>query len=122
MRENTMFVTKQERKPFKLEVHWNTALSRLDEEKYQKPMTQEDRGKLKLLANYLGPQVYEVIDWAVKNWQEFALDAKYDKGLPCYPQQPHIGFLLKYHDVAVNLMQPTADVEAKELSQPNEPK
>lgn len=75
---------------------------------YQKPLTGKERGQLKLLQNQLGPATREVIAWAVSHWQRFAGDAATDAGLGLdgYPKAPHIGFLLKYHATAVNLMLP----------------
>jgi hypothetical protein len=67
-------------------------------------LTPRQFGQLKLLQRGLGGLTAEVIAWTVNNWWTFSLDAMYKAGLPSRPSKPHIGFLLKHYDVAVNLM------------------
>lgn len=104
-------------KPFSLELLWQSRLLALGEGKWQKALTQKERGQLKMLANVLGPLTNEVIGWAVANWWKFASKAQTEAGLPCFPGQPHIGFLLAHCAVAVNQMQ--ASTKAQGLPAPN---
>jgi hypothetical protein len=71
---------------------------------YQKPLTQKERGQLKMLANKIGAQTAEVIEFAIKNWTNFGYKASVEAGFGDYPSRPHIGFLLAHHHAAINLM------------------
>ena len=70
---------------------------------YQKPLTQKEIGQLKQLARYLGPLTESVVRYAIQYWVTFASTAGAEAGT-AWPTSPHIGFLLKHHAVAVNLM------------------
>jgi hypothetical protein len=113
MPEKHMFEAKCEKKPFSLGVRWHSRLSLLSGREWQKPLTQKERGQLKLLANALGPLTHEVIDWALENWLKFARRAESAAGLTTFPTEPHIGFLLAHCGVAVNMMQSVAEAKMK---------
>src|SRR5215210_1091395 len=66
--------------------------------------TGREFGQLKQLSKWLGPSTPAVIGWAIHHWSEFAARAMSDKGLASSPEVPHVGFLVTYHDVAVNRM------------------
>jgi hypothetical protein len=102
------------KKPFSLEIRWNSRLSLLNGEKWQKPLTQKERGQLKNLANALGPLTNEVMDWALENWSDFASTAATQSGVNGYPSAPHIGFLLAHCGVAVNQMKSIAAAKRKQ--------
>ena len=70
---------------------------------YQKPVTQKEHGQLKYLERCLGPRTRPVIAYAVQNWWKFAAKAQAVAGLSTFPTEPHIGFLLKHHGVAMAL-------------------
>jgi hypothetical protein len=74
---------------------------------YLKPLTGREAGQLKQLHKYLGEKTHDVIAYAINNWWKFASVAGAEAAVP-WPTSPHIGFLLKHHAVAVNLMQPVA--------------
>jgi hypothetical protein len=101
------------KKPFSLEVHWNSRLAMLSDSSWQKSLTQKERGQLKMLADKMGSQTREVIAYAVKNWSQFAEKSAGQCGLVTYPTQPHIGFLLAHHHVAMNMMHSAAMHEKK---------
>jgi len=88
-----------------LESHWKKKCSLAMDGIYQKPLTGKERGQLKMLAKYLGgnEQAKEVISYAVEHWWKFAVaaSAAADTGMPT---EPHIGYLLKHHAVAVKLL------------------
>jgi len=69
-----------------------------------KTLTPKELGQLKLLRKSLGDVTSEAMDWALKNWQLFSHEARVQAGLSSAPVAPHIGFFLKHHAVAVNLM------------------
>jgi hypothetical protein len=77
---------------------------------YQKPLTGKQCGQLKMLSKYLGDQTKPVIDYALNHWWKFATQAAAAAGTSC-PADPDIGFLLKHHAVAVNLLVPAAEVK-----------
>ena len=72
---------------------------------YQKPLTGKEAGQLKQLHTYLGDQTKPVIAYAVEHWWKFASQAGASAGTS-FPADPNIGFLLKHHAVAVNLLMP----------------
>ncbi|MDT8071044.1 MAG: hypothetical protein ROO76_23045 [Terriglobia bacterium] len=76
---------------------------------FQKQLTGRDRGQLKMLADKVGAQTKDVIQYAVNNWWKFATKASAMSGVGSFPTAPHIGFLLKHHAVAVNLYMGTSD-------------
>lgn len=73
--------------------------------KYQHPLTGKESAQLKQLHAYLGTQTRPVIDYVVEHWWKFANRAAAAAGCSC-PTDPHIGFLLKHHAVAVELLTP----------------
>ena len=87
-----------------LGAYWKSRCA-LVEKGYQKPLTGKEAGQLKLLSNYLGDQTRPVIAYAVEHWWKFASRAGAAAGTS-FPADPNIGFLLKHHAVAVNLLTP----------------
>jgi hypothetical protein len=75
---------------------------------YQKPLTTREVGQLKQLDKYLGLQCRPVIRYALEHWGRFASRAGAEAGV-AWPVSPHVGFLLKHHAVAVNLMMETSN-------------
>jgi hypothetical protein len=113
---------KQAGKPtFSLEKQWNSRMALISGGKDQEPLTPKQRGQLKMLANRLGAQTKDVIDFAVKNWTKFGYKAMYSAGLNSFPDDPHIGFLLKHHHVVVATLQSIA-ATPKPLPPPPPPK
>lgn len=82
--------------------YWKSRMAML-QEGYQKPLTGKELGQLKQLFKYLGDQTKPVIDYAVSHWWKFASQAAASAGVS-FPADPHIGFLLQHHAVAVNLL------------------
>jgi len=74
---------------------------------FQRALTGKECGQLKQLHKYLGPDTRPVIDYAINHWWKFASRAGASAGVT-FPAEPHIGFLLKYHGVAMNLLRPEA--------------
>jgi hypothetical protein len=83
---------------------WQANMARMNGVVEQKPLTPRQFGQLKLLRNLLEDITWDVMLWALENWTRFSQEAKIRAGLPCAPADPHIGFLLAHHEVAVNLM------------------
>lgn len=88
-----------------LSAYWKSRCA-LISQTYQKPLTQKEQGQLKMLQGYLGEQTRPVIDYVVEHWYKFATRAATAAGCSC-PSEPHIGFLLKHHAVAINLLVPS---------------
>ena len=88
-------------------------------DQYQHPLTAKQQGQLKQLFKYLGPQTKPVIAYAVEHWWKFASHAGAAAGCS-HPAEPHIGFLLKHHAVAVNLLtKPSPPPSVPEPGLPN---
>ena len=92
------------KRPFVLEECWKAGLSKRDGQSWQKPLTQKERGQLKMLANALGSETHAVIDYALANWAKISLKAESAAGLSTSPSEPKIGFLLAHYDVVVKFM------------------
>ena len=101
------------KRPFSLGIRWQEHVARVSGGMWQKHLTQQECGQLKMLANTLGSRTNEVIVWAVENWINFARQAQSEAGLSAFPYEPRIGFLLMHCDVAVNRMHTIA--KAKEI-------
>ena len=69
---------------------------------YVKPLTDKEVGQLKYLWKCVGDEAADVAAFALKNWHRFASRAGVQAGVPG-PEEPHIGFLVKHHAVAVNM-------------------
>jgi hypothetical protein len=87
-----------------LEAYWKSRCALVSNE-YQRPLTGKERGQLKQLSKYLGTETKPVIAYAVEHWLKFSTHAAISAGT-VGAESPHIGFLLKYHAVAVNLLHP----------------
>jgi len=90
-------------KPMVLFNHWQACVA-AKYGGYQHPPTKQNSGQFKKLGKYLGDQSQAVITYAVDNWWKFAAEASAIAGIGSWPTNPDIGFLLKHHAVAVNLL------------------
>lgn len=92
----------------RLDIHWNSRCAAIYGG-YQKPLTWKEKGQLGQLSKYLLGNTRDVIDWSLDNWDKFVYKVALEAGLHTYPDNPCIsggvGFLLKYHAVALNMMQ-----------------
>jgi hypothetical protein len=71
---------------------------------FQKQWTAEDRGKARHLKLQLGAQTVPVVDRVLQNWAVYCAYVQQTKGHVKAPAQPDLGYLLKYCDVAVQLI------------------
>jgi hypothetical protein len=71
---------------------------------FQKALTGKECGQLKQLHKSLGEETRPVISYVISHWWKFASRAAASAGISSWPADPHIGFLLKHHAVAVNLL------------------
>ena len=79
----------------------------------ERPLMGKEFGQLKTLRSKLGALTGEVISWTLDNWHSFSLETRDEVGLPCAPPTPHIGFLLKHHEIARRMwVQSIADEKA----------
>jgi hypothetical protein len=90
-------------KPMPLFNHWQARVA-AKYRGYQPPPTQKDMGELKRVGKYLGDQSQAAIEYAVDNWWKFASEAAAGAGTGSWPADPDIGFFVKHHAVAVNLL------------------
>jgi len=78
-----------------------------------------EHGQLKRLKESVGSETAkEVIEYVLKGWSSFVTRAEEDAGAIALPAKPNVGFLLKYHFIAVSMMlaeqQMIAKKEARE--------
>lgn len=85
-----------------LEMLWKRNMALL-ETGFVKNLTNKERGQLKLLMQGCGEDARAVVDWATQHWTKFCISTMQQKGLSTTPDSPVVGFLLQYHDVAMNL-------------------
>jgi len=71
---------------------------------FQKALTGKECGQLKQLHKSLKEETRPVISYVISHWWKFASRAAASAGMSSWPVDPHIGFLLKHHAVAVNLL------------------
>lgn len=93
-----------------LGAYWKSRCALVSQD-YQHPLTAKQLAQLKQLSKYLGDRTKPVIAYAVEHWWKFASRAGASAGCS-FPADPHIGFLLKHHAVAVNLLYPAEVPEA----------
>jgi hypothetical protein len=93
-----------------LGAYWQSRVKLVTEnpKAYLPPLTLKQRGQLSHLKKKLGEMTRPVIAYAVEHWMKFASEAADYAGWSDYPTNPDIGFLLKHHHVAVNLLMPKA--------------
>lgn len=70
---------------------------------FQKQWTGKELGQAGKLTRALGDQAWPVVRWALDNWPALAFEVKQAKGTGSAPAEPHLGWLLQYHDVAVRM-------------------
>ena len=74
-------------------------------------MTMADKGKLGRIAKAVGKdRALAVIEFAIRNWQKFAIAAKDQKGLGGAPERPVVGFLLQHYAVALESLEEASKV------------
>jgi hypothetical protein len=83
---------------------------------FQKELTAKELGQLKNVHKALGDQALEVMRWALTNWQKFTSEVGAAKGLAQQPVNPHVGYFSAHYDVAVNLMNKSAQSIAKGIT------
>jgi len=103
--------------PTGLSSYWLACVALVSDGQFQKPLIMKQTGQLKMLSKILGEKTKPVIEWSVNNWQKFSFEAKANAGLDTSPMTPEIGFLLKYCDTAVNLME-KKDKKLQSIAQP----
>lgn len=86
---------------------------------YVKDLTAQARGQLKLVIKALGGErAYTVLDFALQNWGAFVIEVRAAKGFQSVPEKPDVGFFLKYHDIAVALMdKPKIEAPTQSIAQ-----
>jgi hypothetical protein len=81
----------------------------------------KEHGQLGRLTKSLGmKQATAVVEYAIRNWGEFSQKAAKDIGSDIFPPKPCVGWLYKYHAIAVLMLhedsQSTAKQQAKKDS------
>jgi hypothetical protein len=85
-----------------LAIAWKKAVAG-DGGDFVKDLTQKELGQLKQLMAKVGSDTPQLIAWALPHWPDFAFSVRHQKDLKSSPSEPHLGFLLAHHDVAMNL-------------------
>jgi hypothetical protein len=98
--------------PAKLALRWKKRLAKTYGG-YVKDLTGAEMGQLGLLAKMMGPTdtakyIEKTVDLAATNWEEYVFEVRAKYGLTTTPERPVVGFLLKYHDVAIQMLQSSA--------------
>lgn len=67
---------------------------------FQKAWTNKDLGQAKKLCAALQNDTWPIVKWALEHWGQLVFTAKDLHGKKAAPSEPHLGWLLQYHDVA----------------------
>ena len=70
---------------------------------HQKPLTFEDRRRLRKLGDDIGKHAVEVVSHTLHKWFRFGERARYADGLNAFPAIPTIGFLQLHQKQAVDM-------------------
>lgn len=85
-------------------IRWKKEYSGVYGEFFGTP-TAADVGKLGRIGKAVGlEKALEIVSWAVRDWQKYAVMVRDQKGLAVVPERPVIGFLLMHYDVALEAM------------------
>ncbi len=68
------------------------------------PLGPKEFGQLKCLRDRCGPDTQHIIEWVLHWWLEFTDCVRQQTGFDSVPLLPHVGFLLKFHMIAVAMM------------------
>lgn len=99
-------------------IHWKKRMSG-KYGKFQIPLTVRDQAQLKRVEQLVGKEkAIEIIDLVVENWLTFTWRAKQDYGLNTIPNNPTIGFLVKYLQTAVQLIAPVEIIKTVPIPVP----
>ena len=82
---------------------WQTRLA-LTSSEPPSPLAGRQFGQLGRVRKFLGIRAQEVVAFAIENWVSFAARASAANGTEGWPSTPHVGFFVKYYDVAANMM------------------
>jgi hypothetical protein len=82
---------------------WKGRVSTLFTGDFHKELTSKERGQLQIFAKKVGPTAYEVLEHTLLHWSDFCATVQVEKGVFSTPTTPVVGYVLQYHDVAVNL-------------------
>lgn len=102
-KENSGKVVKKYNAEVSLGSLWNALMS-AKYQGYEKALTKKEYGQLKQLKQKLGDKNEAAVNLAIKDWIQFALQAKKEKGCVCVPEKPVIGFLLQNVDVIHSML------------------
>lgn len=87
--------------------YWKSRMKHFTNGTFQRNLTGKELGQLKLLKRSLGDLTKPVIAYATDHWMKFGGIAGARAGTS-FPVAPDLGFLLKHHEVAANLLNPSA--------------
>ncbi len=71
------------------------------------PLQPKQHGQLKCLRDKCGPDTQHIIEYVMHGWPEFTDRVRQQTGFESVPPLPHVGFLLKFYQVAVAMMADT---------------
>jgi hypothetical protein len=70
----------------------------------ESPLQPKQFGQLKTLRDRCGPDTLQFIKWVLHSWPEFCDRVRQETSFESVPPLPHVGFLLKFHRIAVAMM------------------
>lgn len=86
---------------------------------FQKTFVGADTAKMKQLCVACQERTPDLIRLVIQDWGGFVWNTKGAKGLSSAPEQPNIGFLLKYHDVGMNMLAEGVEVNLQSIAKAN---
>jgi hypothetical protein len=88
-----------------LSAFWQSRVCRLGGPDYRM-LTPKEHGQLKRLKESLGlEKATQLVEYAIQNWDTFGRRVLQNAAAAAFAAKPHIGFLLKYHAIALTMMQ-----------------
>jgi hypothetical protein len=89
-----------------LGAHWLGRMKLVYPTTYQPSLTWKEQGQLKHLKKCVGLEdAKKILDYVITKWWHWASDTAAAEGIS-FPDTPHIGFIIKYHARAMNLLYP----------------
>jgi hypothetical protein len=90
---------------------WKKRMSALHGE-FVGQLKPKELAQLKAVVKIAGPRARSLIDYVCENWMMFAQKVKNVRGIELVPTEPHLGFLLTYVQVGLQLLVVTSDQPA----------
>ena len=90
-------------KELQLASHWQNRVAAYNQQPVQ-PLTRQQVGQIKTLLRITGGISRTLMNFAIENWKAFTAEVMDKTGTPGCPDTPHVGYLLKYRCIALDMM------------------